>query len=282
MSRHLSIGSADQMGATASDGTLTSDGLRVEGLTVRYGGNTAVSDLALRAPGNRATALIGPNGAGKTTIFNACTGLLRPSAGRVYLFEEEITHLSPAKRARRGLGRTFQQMELCEHLTVADNVRLGKEARLAGGNPLRQLFSSSNERASVSEALESALELCGLIRLRHRLAGTLSTGQRRMVELARAVAAGFELLMLDEPSSGLDKYETERFGAILQQVQREQGIGLILVEHDIALVRAVCDYVYVIDFGRLISDGRTSEVLSSDVVRAAYLGSAAAERGPAC
>jgi ABC-type branched-subunit amino acid transport system ATPase component len=255
------------------------DGLLVEGLTVRYGGNAAVSDATLSAPAGRATALIGPNGAGKTTIFNACSGLVRASSGRLSLFGEDVTRVSTAGRARRGLGRTFQRMELCDQLSVSENVSLGREARLAGASVLRQVAGRRRERQVVDDALDEVLERCGLVDIREHVAGTLSTGQRRMVELARAMIADFKLLLLDEPSSGLDKQETERVAQILRDLLDDPEVGLLLVEHDISLVRNVCDYVYVLDFGQLISDGPTADVLSSDIVRAAYLGSTEAERG---
>src|SRR5436309_11829954 len=161
-------------------------GLTVRDLTIRYGGNVAVSGFSLAAPLGRVTGLIGPNGAGKTTTFNACSGLLRPSAGRVSLFGADVTNLAPSARARLGLGRTFQRMELFDSLTVAQNVRLGREAALAGRNPLRQLISTAADRRAIAAAIAEAIDLCGIGDLAGLPAGSLSTGQRRLVELARA------------------------------------------------------------------------------------------------
>src|SRR5581483_5071051 len=172
-------------------------GLAVEDLTIRYGGNVAVSGLSLDAPLGRVTGLIGPNGAGKTTTFNACSGLLRPSAGRVSLFGADVTNLAPPARARLGLGRTFQRMELFDSLTVAQNVRLGREAALAGRNPVRQLISTAADRRAIAGAVGEAIELCGIGDLAGLRAGSLSTGQRRLVELARALAGDFRFLLLD-------------------------------------------------------------------------------------
>ena len=155
-------------------------GLTVEDLTIRYGGNVAVADLSLTAPLGRVTGLIGPNGAGKTTTFNACSGLLRPSAGRVSLFGTDVTNLAPPARARLGLGRTFQRMELFDSLTVAQNVRLGREAAMAGRNPLRQLISTAADRRAIAGAVTEAIELCGIGELAGLRAGSLSTGQRRL------------------------------------------------------------------------------------------------------
>jgi ABC-type branched-subunit amino acid transport system ATPase component len=255
------------------------DGLCVEGLSVRYGGLQAVHGVSLSAPAGRLTGLIGPNGAGKTTTFNALCGLVRTSVGAVRLNGSDISHLSPPARAQRGLGRTFQRMELFDSLTVEENIALGREAHLAGSRPLRHLLSPRTERAAIAGASEEAIELCGLGPLAKRRAGAISTGQRRLVELARAIAGQFDILLLDEPSSGLDAAETKRFGEILRAVIDRRGTGILLVEHDMALVMDVCEYLYVIDFGEPIFEGTAEEVRRSDVVRAAYLGSEAVEAG---
>jgi ABC-type branched-subunit amino acid transport system ATPase component len=246
--------------------------LEVVDLSVRYGGNLAVDHASLSAPVGRLTGLIGPNGAGKTTTFNACSGLLRPTTGHVLLFGEDITRRSPAARARRGLGRTFQRMELFTSMTVAENVALGREAGLAGSNPLRQLVGSRRTTAAVRRIVDEALEVCGIGDLASRAAGTLSTGQRRLVELARAYAGDYRLLLLDEPSSGLDPAESEGFGQILRRIVDERGLGILLVEHDMALVMSVCEYLFVLDFGCLIFQGTPAEIRQSPIVRAAYLG----------
>ena len=173
----------------------------------------------------------------------------KPSSGAVELFGEDISHLSPPARAQRGLGRTFQRMELFDSLTVRDNVALGREAGMAGSNPLRHVLTSRAERAAIGDAVDEAIELCGLAPLADRRAGAISTGQRRLVELARAIAGNFRILLLDEPSSGLDGTETKRFGEILREIIARRGTGILLVEHDMSLVMEVCDYIYVIDFG---------------------------------
>lgn len=247
--------------------------LRVEEMTMRFGGNVAVDKASFEAPLARITGLIGPNGAGKTTTFNACSGLMRPATGRVHLFGEEITRHPPATRAQRGLGRTFQRMDLFDSLTVEQNLALGLEARLAGSHPFKQLFCAAAERKAVRAATEEALELCGLTGLRRAVAGSLSTGQRRLVDLGRVLAGGFSMLLLDEPSSGLDTAETHRFGRIVAQVVAERRCGVLLVEHDMALVMSVCEYLYVLDFGKMIFEGTPNEVRASEVVRTAYLGS---------
>jgi ABC-type branched-subunit amino acid transport system ATPase component len=251
-------------------------GLVVRDLTIRFGGNTAVDAASFEAPTGRITGLIGPNGAGKTTTFNACSGLLRPNDGRVQLCGTDITHHSPAKRAQEGLGRTFQRMDLFDSLTVEQNIALGREARLARSHPIRQLLCPPAERRAVRSATDEVLELCGLTELRDEISGLLSTGQRRLVDLGRVLAGGFTMLLLDEPSSGLDTSETQLFGRIVAEVVERRGCGVLLVEHDMSLVMSICDYLYVLDFGEMIFEGTPAEVRASDAVRTAYLGSGAA------
>ena len=247
--------------------------LEVDGLTVQFGGLTAVNDVSLHAAAGAITGLIGPNGAGKTTIFNACTGVVPCHAGRVRLGDRALGHLSTASRASHGLGRTFQRMELFDSMTVAENVALGPEAFLAARRPWSQLASSRHQRRDIATRTKEAMDRCGIGPMTRQRVGDLSTGQRRLVELARAMATPFHFLLLDEPSSGLDVVETERFGQIISRFVAETGIGILLVEHDMALVSGVCSYIYVLDFGNLIFQGPCAEVLSSETVRAAYLGS---------
>ena len=248
------------------------DSLVLEDVVVRFGGLVAVGGVSLRVRVGQPVGLIGPNGAGKTTTFNACSGLVKPNAGTVTLFGDDITFTRPSARARLGLGRTFQLMELYDRLSVRENVAMGLEAKLAGSRLLGPIMSTAAERRTVAEATDHALERCGITRLADRRAGVLPSGQRRLVELARALAGNFRILLLDEPSSGLDETETVAFGEVLRSVIAEDGRGILLVEHDMSLVRAVCEYTYVLDFGKLIAEGPTDEVLASDMVRDAYLG----------
>jgi ABC-type branched-subunit amino acid transport system ATPase component len=250
-------------------------GLSVSSLVVRFGGLVAIDGVSLSAPPGRITGLIGPNGAGKTTLFNVCSGLVRPNAGSVQLNDRDITRVSAARRPQLGLGRTFQRIALFDSLTVQENVALGREGAMAGSLPWRQLLARRGERSLVADAANQALTMCGIAHLADRAAGSLPTGNRRLVELARVLAGGFTTLLLDEPSSGLDDRESELFGEILTDVVRDRGIGVLLVEHHMELVLGVCDYLYVLDFGRLIFSGTSDEAVASDVVRAAYLGTAA-------
>jgi ABC-type branched-subunit amino acid transport system ATPase component len=269
---------ADQVGGAAANGsavpgaTAGATGLEVRELSVSFGGTKAVNQVSLAVPKGMITGLIGPNGAGKTTIFNACSGLVRPESGHILLRGVEIGRDSPAARARRGLGRTFQRPEVFTSLTVRQNVSMGYEAAMAGGNPLSQVFDSRSASRAVSAAAEEALVLTGIDRIADAQVGLLSLGQRRLVELATVLAGPFDLLLLDEPSSGLDGRETEAFGDVLRTVLADRGLGIFLVEHDMTLVRGICDRVYVLDFGSLIFQGTCEEMQQSPEVRAAYLG----------
>jgi ABC-type branched-subunit amino acid transport system ATPase component/branched-subunit amino acid ABC-type transport system permease component len=248
-------------------------GLVVEDLKVRFGGLVAVAGVSLDAPIGRITGLIGPNGAGKTSTFNACCGQVRAASGRVLIHGHDITRKPPHARARLGLGRTFQVTELCESLTVYQNVALGREAALAGGNVLTQLVAPRSARRAVHQATGDALELCGISALAEVTAGSLSTGERRLVEVARCLAGDFDMLLLDEPSAGLDHEETENLCQVLRTVVRQRQCGVMLVEHDMALVMRTCDHIYVLDFGALLFEGTPEQVANSPLVQAAYLGS---------
>jgi ABC-type branched-subunit amino acid transport system ATPase component/branched-subunit amino acid ABC-type transport system permease component len=247
-------------------------GLQLRNLTVRYGGLVAVDNLSLEARMGRTTGLIGPNGAGKTSAFSAATGLVRPAQGSVHLHGTDVTGLRPWARAQQGLGRTFQQVSIFPSLTVLENISMGGEAIHAGGSPTHQLVGRRGEGAVIAERARDAADLVGISSLLPLLAGTLSTGQKRLVELARAVAGGLDVLLLDEPSSGLDETETARFGETLLTLSRQRQLAILLVEHDMSLVLGVCEYIYVMEFGQLIFSGTRDEVTTSSVVRAAYLG----------
>ncbi|WP_412520799.1 ATP-binding cassette domain-containing protein [Actinomadura madurae] len=249
-------------------------GLEVQNLHVHFGGVKAVDGVDLQAPIGRVTGLIGPNGAGKTTTFNACSGLVRPSAGHVLLHGKDVNRMSASARAREGLGRTFQVTELCESLTVRQNVGMGVEATQAGWNPISQLGLNATraQRQHLADTTDRALQLCGIEHLADSLAGTLSTGERRLVEVSRCLAGDFDILLLDEPSAGLDHEESARLREVLAAIMTERRCGILLVEHDMAFVMKLCDYIYVLDFGKPLFEGSPREVASSPEVQAAYLG----------
>ena len=219
-------------------------------------------------PAGAVTGLIGPNGAGKTTLFNVLCGLQRPVEGSVHLDGDDITRLAPHRRARRGLGRTFQRLETFTLLSVRENVLAGAEFR-------RRWSDSTDPPGDVADEL---IDRLGLADVADDRVDTLPTGRARVVELARALAARPRMLLLDEPSSGLDERETEDLGEVLRSVVGPD-LGILLVEHDMTLVMSVCDEISVLDFGSIIARGVPDVIQSDPVVRSAYLG--AGQRAPA-
>jgi ABC-type branched-subunit amino acid transport system ATPase component/branched-subunit amino acid ABC-type transport system permease component len=247
-------------------------GLTIKKLTVSFRGVLAVDDLNLSAPLGAITGLIGPNGAGKTTTFNFCSGFVRAQRGQLFLDGRELSAMSPAGRARKGLGRTFQRVNLFESSTVWQNVTLGREGGMAGREPFGHVMAGRRQKELTARAAAEAIDLLGIGSLADRGVAHLSTSEKRLVELARCLAGPYRMLLLDEPSSGLDEEETRHFGEVLNRVVEERGIGILLVEHDMSLVTAVCSTLYVLDFGRLIYNGTPTDTLASDAVRRAYLG----------
>lgn len=242
--------------------------LELKGLCVVYGGLRAVDDVSLRVPCEGITGLIGPNGAGKSTLIDAVTGFAPITGGSVWFGGRDITRTRAHRRALSNLTRTFQSLELFEDMTVADNVRVTTESPTWWTSLVNVLL---RWRAKDSAAVASALELLGLGDVADRLPSSLSQAERKAVALARAVVARPQLLMLDEPAAGLDRLETEELGERLRALAAS-GIGLLLVDHDMALVLTVCDYVHVLDAGRLIASGTPAEIRGNVDVLRSYLG----------
>jgi branched-chain amino acid transport system ATP-binding protein len=241
--------------------------LQVTDVVVTFGGVHALDGVDLTVLPGTITGLIGPNGAGKTTLFNAITGVVSPARGRVTLGGVDITGWPPHRRGRAGLARTFQRLELFSGLTVHDNLLAAWEAAVPGA-------VLGRHRSDGREIVAETIDQLGLGPLAGRLAGRLSTGQGRLVELARALCTKPRLLLLDEPSSGLDPRETAQFrDVLLGVVGRQTGEpAILLVEHDVALVMEVCDNITVLDFGLRIAAGTPAEVRNDPAVVAAYLG----------
>ena len=238
--------------------------LILEGITVRYGGHTALNNVHIDVPSGNITGLIGPNGAGKTTLFNVTSGLLKPNEGNIQFGDVVMTDLSPYRRAKLGLGRTFQRLELFPSLTVKENIQVAAEIR---GEWSDNITGNSN----VNKIVERVIRLTGLEDLHSKSVADIPTGKARLVELARTLVQEPKMLLLDEPASGQNDKETEEFAGILRALNNE-GVTIFLVEHDMSLVMNVCDKIFVLDFGSLIADGTTEEIQNNPVVIDAYLG----------
>ena len=231
------------------------DALAVREVSVRFGGVAALSRVSWSARSGEVTGLIGPNGAGKTTLFNVISGLQRPDEGQVILEGRDITRTGPHRRARLGLARTFQRLELFGTLSASDNVRVALDS-----------FQRSTEASAVA-----LLDRVGVAADATAPVSTLPTGSARLVELARALSIDPKVLLLDEPCSGLDERETDVLGALLTSLAAE-GRAVVLVEHDTELVLRVCTTVHVLDFGQVIASGTPEEIRHDALVQAAYLG----------
>jgi branched-chain amino acid transport system ATP-binding protein len=235
--------------------------LDVREVSVRFGGNLALDRASITADAGRITGLIGPNGAGKTTLFNVVTGLLPPTSGAVAIDGTDVTRLNPYKRARRGLARTFQRLELFTMLTVRENIRVAADIH-------RKWSRDSEDPAARTDAIIDRIGLRAAADVR---VTALPTGQGRLVELGRALACKPTVLLLDEPASGQDESETEHFARLLRELA-DEGVAVVLVEHDVQLVMAVCDVISVLDFGRMIATGTAAEIQCDEAVLSAYLG----------
>ncbi|HVF73646.1 MAG TPA: branched-chain amino acid ABC transporter ATP-binding protein/permease [Acidimicrobiales bacterium] len=248
--------------------------LQAEGITVQFGSLTAVDGVSVSVREGEIVGLIGPNGAGKTTLFNAIAGLNRPTAGTVKIFDEDATGLPVHARARLGVGRTFQAIQLLRDLTVFENLLVATHLQnetgfLAHITVTRAaLLAEDRSRALVRRVID----LLGLEEVAHRRVGDLPFGITRMVEVARALVTRSPLIMLDEPASGLDNRETKRLADFLLGLRAQFGVSILLIEHDVEMVMSVCDFVHVIDQGKLIAAGPTDDVRRDPRVVAAYLG----------
>jgi len=249
--------------------------LEARGVSIHFGGIRALDDVSLTVAPGEAVGLVGPNGAGKTTLFDCISGRRRPDHGSVRFDGQRLDGLSPYRRARLGMARTFQRIEVFPELSVRDHLLVAERARQGEAHLWKDLLNLSNPRADELERVDALAKLVGISHLMDVPVAALGLGMCRLVELARALAAQPKLLLADEPSSGLDVRETQALADVLRAIQREKGMAILLVEHDLPMVARTVDRVVVLDLGRLIAEGPFESVIANAEVRRAYLGQSA-------
>jgi ABC-type branched-subunit amino acid transport system ATPase component len=258
-----------------TNGTARPAVLSAHGVTVRFGGLTALSEVDISIPAGSLVGLVGPNGAGKTTLFGVMSGLLHPNKGRVNLLGTDVTKASCETRARIGLARTFQQPELFLDLTVREHFVLAYRVRHYRSRLWKDVFTAGClKRPDPAETarVDWLLELLSLNEVAHQPVRVLPLGTSRLVEVGRALATAPAIVLLDEPSAGLDRHETDRLSGALRRTVMEEKVSLLLVEHDVAMVLSLSSEIYVLDFGSVIAQGPPAEIRENPEVRAAYLG----------
>jgi branched-chain amino acid transport system ATP-binding protein len=246
--------------------------LRVDGVSKSFGGIAAVSGVSLEVGRGESVGLVGPNGAGKTTLFNCVCGQLRPEHGSIELEGRSIGGLPTFERARLGIGRTYQRVEVFPDMTVRDHLLVALRARWRRGRLWRDLCNLSKPSSEEAAKVADVLGKVGLGDRAEAPVASLGLGSCRLVELARALVTDPVLLMADEPSSGLDVHETRELGTVLRQVQHDQGMAMVLVEHDLGMVAEVVDRTVVMNLGEVIAEGDFASVMADPTVRTAYLG----------
>lgn len=246
--------------------------LEARGVTKTFGGLRALSDISLDVGPGECVGLVGPNGAGKTTLFNCLLGLLNPDRGSVRFDGHDLAHMAIYRRARLGIGRTFQRLELFAEMTARQHLLVAERARLGSGSLWRDLCNRGAPSPEELRRADAMLGLLGISNVADAPAQSLSLGHGRLVELGRALMTDPRLVMLDEPSSGLDRGETAALSSVLERARSERGVAVLLVEHDLEMVQRVAERLYVLDFGELIAQGPVAEVMAERAVRVAYLG----------
>ncbi len=249
--------------------------LRCECISVNFGGVSACNNISLEVPEGKVVGLIGPNGAGKTTLFNVLSLFQMQDDGELYYRDKPITRSKPHHMVSHGMARTFQNINLFGEQSTLDNILIGAHRHI--GNPLANILSLPGARSNERALRRRALEIAEMLRLYDeldKLVKHLPYGLQKRVELARALAAQPEIILLDEPVAGCNDEETAQLEDIVRQFNREMGVTIMLVEHDMSMVMKVCDYIYVIDFGTNLAEGTPEEIQKNPDVIAAYLGEA--------
>jgi len=250
--------------------------LEADRVSLRFGGVRALTDVSFSVRRGEIFSIIGPNGAGKTSMVNCVSGRYRPSEGELLFDGEPIGSLPTAARARLGIARTFQNLALFAHMTVLDNIMVGRHHLLKTGflrGGLYWLGGAQREEIEHRRRVEEIIDLLEIEHIRHAVAGTLSYGLRKRVELARALAIEPRLLLLDEPMAGMNLEEKEDIARYIMEVNDEWGVTVVMIEHDMGVVMDLSDRVIVLNYGEKIADGTPQEIAESAEVRAAYLGS---------
>jgi branched-chain amino acid transport system ATP-binding protein len=248
--------------------------LSLRGVSKSFGGIQAVSTITFDVAAGESVGLVGPNGAGKTTLFNCVCGQLRPEQGDIVFDKQMLNGMPTYKRARLGIGRTYQRVEVFTDMSVRDHLMVAERSRRGEGRLWRDLCNLSSTTSEEKDRVDATLELVGITRLADVSVNSLGLGNCRLVELARALATEPKILLADEPSSGLDLHETAELAAVLRMVQRERGTAVLLVEHDLSMVAEVVDRAVVMDLGAMLASGTFDEVMANPEVRNAYLGQA--------